>query len=129
MADIQIEGVSLAEILGWTEAEFDALVLTDKPLVVNIGSASVLGQFSYADKILTVELAQIDGGGEGVLPAITRIAKKAAQIKNAEHIECVVHAIHCANPNLKLRAHLERTGFEIKQVEGKGEAYFKRISV
>ena len=129
MKNITIEGVELSEILEWSAEEFDARVLIDKPIVVNIGSAEVLGQFAIDEKTLTVELAQIDGGGEGVLPAISRIAKKIALVKDVKVIDCVVHAINCAEPNLKLRSHLERTGFTIKDVPGKGEAYFKQLPV
>ncbi|MCP4148125.1 MAG: hypothetical protein GY757_10290, partial [bacterium] len=73
--------------------------------------------------------AHIDGGGEGVLPAISRVAKHIARLKQVKSIECVVHAINCAKPNLKLRAHLEKTGFKIKHIEGKGEAYYKQLPI
>jgi hypothetical protein len=90
----------------------------------------VLGQFAVSDaNRLVVELAQIDGGGEGVLPTITRIAKHIARIKELAEIECVIHAVHCAEPNLKLRAHLIRTGFEVKNVPGKGDAYYKIMDI
>jgi len=124
-----IEGESLKEILAWPEHYFDELVLIDDPIVLNIGTAEVLGQFAVKDGVLVVELAQIDGGGEGVLPAISRIAKRVAKIKSIKTIDCVVHAINCAEPNLKLRAHLVKTGFKIKNVPGKGDAYFKKINV
>jgi len=129
MKSINIEGESLKEILEWPEYYFDELVLIDDPIVLNIGTAEVLGQFAVKDNVLIVELAQIDGGGEGVLPAISRISKRVAQIKSIKKIDCVVHAINCVEPNLKLRAHLLRTGFEIKNVPGKGDAYFKQINV
>jgi len=129
MKPLNIEGESLKEILAWPEHYFDELVLVDDPIVLNIGTAEVLGQFAVKDDELIVELAQIDGGGEGVLPAISRIAKRVAKIKSINSIYCVVHAINCAEPNLKLRAHLEKTGFEIKNVPEKGEAYVKKIKV
>ena len=129
MKSFNIEGESLKEILAWPEHYFDELVLIDDPIVLNIGTAEVLGQFAIKDNVLVVELAQIDGGGEGVLPAISRIAKRVAKMKSIKTIDCVVHAINCAKPNLKLRAHLVKTGFEIKNVPGKGDAYFKKINV
>ena len=129
MKSFNIEGESLKEILAWPEHYFDELVLIDDPIVLNIGTAEVLGQFAIKDNILVVELAQIDGGGEGVLPAISRIAKRVAKMKSIKTIDCVVHAINCAEPNLKLRSHLVKTGFEIKNVPGKGDAYFKKINV
>jgi hypothetical protein len=127
MSKLIIEGESLREILSWPVEYFDELVLIDDPIVLSIGSAEVLGQFAVIDNELLVELAQIDGGGEGILPAIARIAKYVASLKSITVINCVVHAINCAQPNLKLRAHLEKTGFVIKNVPGKGEAYYKQI--
>ncbi len=129
MARINVEGASIQEIMEWPESYFDDLVLIDKPIVVNIGTAEVLGQFAIKEKRLIIELAQIDGGGEGVLPAISKLSNHIAKLKNLSSIECIVHAINCVKPNLKLRAHLEKTGFEIKLVEGKGEAYFKRLEI
>ena len=129
MKSFNIEGESLKEILAWPEHYFDELVLIDDSIVLNIGTAEVLGQFAIKDNVLVVELAQIDGGGEGVLPAISRIAKRVAKMKSIKTIDCVVHAINCAEPNLKLRSHLVKTGFEIKNVPGKGDAYFKKINV
>ena len=129
MKSLNIEGESLKDILAWPEHYFDELVLIDDPIVLNIGTAEVLGQFAIKDGELLVELAQIDGGGEGVLPAISRIAKRVAQIKSIQTIDCIVHAINCAEPNLKLRAHLVKTGFEIKNIPGKGDAYYKKIHV
>jgi len=129
MKSFNIEGESLKEILTWPEHYFDELVLIDDPIVLNIGTAEVLGQFAVHDNVLVVELAQIDGGGEGVLPAISRIAKRVAKIKSIKTIDCIVHAINCAEPNIKLRAHLVKTGFEIRNVPGKGDAYFKKINV
>jgi len=129
MKSFNIEGESLKEILTWPEHYFDELVPIDDPIVLNIGTAEVLGQFAVHDNVLVVELAQIDGGGEGVLPAISRIAKRVAKIKSIKTIDCIVHAINCAEPNIKLRAHLVKTGFEIRNVPGKGDAYFKKINV
>ena len=88
-----------------------------------------LGQFAIDDTKLMVELAQINGGGEGILLSVSRLEKHVARLKRLESIGCIVHAINCAEPNLKLRAHLEKTGFTIQNIPEKGEAYFKNISV
>jgi hypothetical protein len=103
--------------------------LTGKPIVLKVGSAEVLGQFAVNDSEVVVELAQIDGGGEGVLPAISRIAKHIAKLKSLPQVSCIVHAINCAKPNLKLRAHLEKTGFVITEIPGKGSAYYKEFKI
>ncbi len=127
---IKIEGESIEEILKWSESEFDQLVLIDKPIVINIGSGEVLGQFTIKDDLsLIIELAQIDGGGEGVLPAINKIAKHISRLKKLKQMEYIVHAINCAKPNIKLRALLEKSGFIIREVYGKGEVYHKKIEL
>lgn len=129
MKKIIIEGETVDEIMGWSEADFDTLVLTDEPIVFSIGTAEVLGQFAAVKNQLIVELAQIDGGGEGVLPAIGKLSKHIARLKGLDSISCIVHAIDCAKPNMKLRAHLEKTGFNVQEIPGKGIAYHKRIQV
>jgi len=76
-----------------------------------------------------VELAQIEGGEEGVFSAISKISKYIARLKNIDETYCIVHAINCAKPNLKLRNHLEKIGFTIQNISNKGEAYFKIIDI
>ncbi|WMS88813.1 hypothetical protein [Pleionea litopenaei] len=126
MGRIKVEGLSVAEILEWPIEYFDELVLIDDPIVLSIGTAQVLGQFSVSsENRLVVELAQIDGGGEGVLPTITRLSKHIARIKAISEIECIVYAVNCAEPNLKLRAYLVKAGFELKNIPRKGEVYYK----
>ncbi|MCX4027666.1 hypothetical protein H0A36_11510 [Endozoicomonas sp. SM1973] len=129
MKKIAIEGSSLKEVLNWPAEYFDSFVLVNKPIVFTIGSAEVLGQFAQKETELIVELAQIDGGGEGVLPTIAKVAKYIAKLKQLSAINCIVHAIDCAKPNLKLREHLEKTGFVITNIPGIGEAYYKKIIV
>ncbi|HTW59630.1 MAG TPA: hypothetical protein VMD99_15995 [Terriglobales bacterium] len=72
---------------------------------------------------MTIELAQIEGGGEGVLMSMASLAKRYARLNGLTEMEWIVHAVSCAKPNLKLRRVLERRGFAVKHVEGVGEAY------
>jgi hypothetical protein len=129
MSRISIEGESVEDFLDWPEEYFDQLVLTDEPIVFHIATAEVLGQFAIKDRELIVELAQIERSGEGVLPAISKISKHLCELKSLENISCVVHAIDCATPNRKLRAHLDKMGFVVSKVPGKGKAYYKQIPV
>jgi hypothetical protein len=71
-----------------------------------------------------VELAQIDGGGEGVLPTLTSLAHQYAMRRGLKRVEWVVHALNCAEPNLKLRRVMERRGFRVADVKGIGLAYY-----
>jgi len=62
--EIQFEGLTESEILALPEEDVNGLILLGEPLVFRAGSATVLGSFRVTDKRLTIELAQIDGGGE-----------------------------------------------------------------
>ena len=129
IADVKFEGYSSSELLALPKDDFDAYVFCGEPLVIDVGSASVLGQFSVEEDRLVLELAQIDGGGEGVLPAIGSLAQKIARERGLSEISWLVHAVDCVEPNLKLRRMLSRRGFVVGKVEGVGEVYHQNIQV
>ncbi len=120
---ILIDGLTPDEILALPEDHIAALVAVG-PIVFRAGSASILGQVHLKSDRLVVELAQIDGGGEGVLPTLWLLAERYARIRGLPVVDWVVHAINCARPNLKLRRVLERRGFKVEDVPGIGAAYY-----
>ena len=122
---IHFEGYTAEELLALPRDDFDAYVFCEDALVIDIGTANVLGKFNIEAEKLILELAQIDGGGEGVLIALNALAKKIAIGRNLSAIEWQVHAVHCAEPNLKLRRVLEKSGFEVKTLAGIGEVFHK----
>ncbi len=122
--EILFDGLSEEQILSLPGDEVEQLILLGKPLVFRAGSATILGSFRISDRRLVIELAQIEGGGEGVLIAIASLASRYASMRRLSGVEWIVHAVTCAKPNLKLRRVLERRGFVIKQVAGVGEAYY-----
>ncbi|MGV3721816.1 MAG: hypothetical protein ACO1SX_12965 [Actinomycetota bacterium] len=121
-----IEGYTVTQILDLPDETLDQLVLTGEALAFRAGSAEVLGQFRIRDNLLVVELAQIEGGGEGVLPALWALVEKYARQRELDGSEWIVHAVNCAAPNPKLRRILELRGFEIKDVPGVGQAFYYR---
>ena len=123
-----IEGYLYEEILALPSDHIRALILTGEPVVFRIGSATVLGEFRSGDDWLRLELAQIEGGGEGVLLTLGSLARRFAQLNGIREIEWVVHAVHCVSPNLKLRGVLERRGFIVSTLDCI-EAYRLRESV
>jgi hypothetical protein len=125
MKRIDIEGYSTDEILSLPDEQLDALVLSGEPLVFRAGSAEILGEFRIKGESLIVELAQIDGGGEGVLPTLTSLANRYAKQRELKKVEWIVHALNCAEPNPKLRRVMERRGFQIMDIEGVGKAYYQ----
>lgn len=122
--EIQFEGLTESEILALPEEDVNGLILLGEPLVFRAGSATLLGSFRVTDKRLTIELAQIDGGGEGVLVALGSLSRRYAMGNGLAAVEWIIHAVNCAKPNLKLRRVLEQRGFTIEELPGIGSAYY-----
>ena len=120
---ILFDGFSDEEILSLPGEQVEALVLNSEPQVFRIGSASVLVEFRRVERRLMIELAQIEGGGEGVLAALGSLAKRYARQHRLQSVEWIVDAVSCAQPNLKLRRVLDRRGFQIREIPEVGEAY------
>ncbi|MBC8143284.1 MAG: hypothetical protein H7Y38_17805 [Armatimonadetes bacterium] len=121
---VTIEGYTPNEILAFAPEQFATFVFTGKPLVLSIGTARLLAEFRRSGDTLTVELAHADGGGEGVLPMLFRLVTRYAQREGFARTEWIVHAVHCANPNPKLRRVLLRRGFTRTDVPNIGEAFY-----
>jgi len=122
-SSIKIEGYTADELLSLADAQIERLILSTEPIAFRIGSAEILGQFRITDATLVVELAHIDGGGEGVLPTLWLLAERYGLRRQLKRIEWIVHAVHCAAPNLKLRRVLDRKGFTVEIVSSGVEAY------
>jgi hypothetical protein len=120
---VSIEGLTPDEILSLSDAERADLVPLGQPVVFSAGSAEILGEVREDGDRLVVQLAHIDGGGEGVLPTITVLCQRYARLRAFGSIEWIVNAVHCARPNLKLRRVLERRGYTIETMPDRGEVY------
>ena len=120
---VKFEGLTEDEILNLPKDSVEALIVIGEPLVFRAGSAVILGSFTLSSNRLIIELAQIEDGGEGVLISLASLTKRYARLNGLAEIEWIVHAVSCAKPNLKLRRVLEHRGFEVRQVEGVGQAY------
>ncbi len=59
-----------------------------------------------------------------MLPALTVLIEKFARTQSLSAVEWVVHAVHCAKPNLKLKRVLESKGFVVKEVDGTTAYYY-----
>src|SRR5262245_26310476 len=100
---VSIEGYSPDELLGLPFDQIEAFIFVGTPIVFKAGTAEILGEFRLQSGTLIVELAQIDGGGEGVLPTLWVLAERYAKMRGLQHIEWIIHALNCARPNPKLR--------------------------
>ena len=100
---IIIEGYTPDEILALPKGEIESLVLTGEPLAFRAGTAEILGEFAISGDCLHVELAHIEGGGEGVLPPLWLLCERYARARGLSEIEWIVYATNCARPNPKLR--------------------------
>lgn len=127
--EVLFEGFTSEQILSLPKETIEGLVLLNEPIVFRAGSALVLGRFKADSDRLVIELAQIEGGGEGVLPSLASLAKRYAKLNGLEAVEWIVHAVSCARPNLKLRRVLELRGFEVKIMADGNEAYHLLDSV
>jgi hypothetical protein len=125
---VLIEGYTPEEILAIPDDQLDAFVFTAEPVIFRAGSAEVLGQFEVRGTRVVADLAHIDGGGEGALPAITVLLVRIARRRALREIEWLVHATNCARPNPKLRRVLERRGFEVVEHPQRG-ACFRKLEV
>src|ERR1700761_7987882 len=114
--EMLFEGFSEDEILGLPAETIEGLIVLGEPLVFRAGSATILGSFKVSSDRLLIELAQIEGGGEGVLLSLGSIARRYAALRRLKEIEWIVHAVTCAKPNLKLRKMLERRGFVVERI-------------
>jgi hypothetical protein len=122
---VLIEGYTPEEILLLPDEQLEAFVFTGEPQIFRTGTAQILGEFRLNSDRLTVELAQIDGGGEGVLPTLAILAERYARQRGLSQIEWVVHALNCAKPNPKLRRLLVRRGFTVEEVPNVGQAFYQ----
>jgi hypothetical protein len=76
--EVLFEGLQQQELLALPAEVIEQLILIGEPIVLRAGSAVLLGSFKLAGELLVIELAQIEGGGEGVLPALASLAKQYA---------------------------------------------------
>jgi len=51
--------------------------------------------------------------------------KRYAKKRGLKKVQWIVHALNCAEPNLKLRRVMERRGFQVVDIEGVGKAYYQ----
>lgn len=99
--EVLFEGLSEREIFALPHEHVEKLILLGEPLVFRAGSAELLGSFKIASNRLVVELAQIEGGGEGVLISLASLAKRYVILRKLSGVEWIIHAVTCAKPNLK----------------------------
>ncbi len=59
--------------------DLDTLLTFGRPITFRIGTANVLAEFNRAGNELAVNLAHVDGGGEGVLLVIWKAVEVYAR--------------------------------------------------
>lgn len=120
----RFEGYTMDELVALPREDWDALLSSGEPMVFRVGEAVVLGRLRMREARLVVELAHIDGGGDGVLVALWRLADRLALRWELSEIEWLVHAATCARPNLRLRALLVARGFGLVDHPEIGAVYW-----
>ena len=120
---ITFNGLTLNDILSLPDDVIDKYVASGAPVVFQAGSAEILGRFWIDANVLFLEIGHIDGGGEGVLPALAVLAARFAKRRQITTLDWRVHALTCQRPNLRLRRLLERRGFRVVDIPGTGLCY------
>ena len=121
-----VEGYHADDLPDALGPELEADVLSGRALVARVGSAQILMALRIADRTLTAEIAHVDGGGEGVLPALISLVIRFAKRRHLSAIEWQVLAATCANPNPRLQPILERCGFVVRDFPGIGKSYWRQ---
>ena len=129
LEQLLIEGFRPDELPEALGPELEAEVVNGRPLVARVGTAEVLISLAIDGGLLRAELAHVDGGGEGVLPALISVVVRLAQRRGAADIEWFVFATNCARPNPRLRPILERRGFVVRVLPDRGLCYHRRDRV
>ena len=109
---MEIEGLSLDALRALPPGDLDELLAFGRPIAFRMGTATILAEFNKVNRDLAVNLAHIDGGGEGVLVSLWKIVTSYARERDYEGICWNVHALTCANPNPRLQRFLRARGFE-----------------
>ena len=109
---VEIEGVTLGQLRAMPAAEQDELLAFGRPVSFDMGSATILAEFNREGGELIVNLAHVDGGGEGVLGLLWKLVQNYAAGRDYASIRWNVHALTCANPNARLQQFLRRSGFD-----------------
>lgn len=126
---MDIEGISLDEWKGLSQDDQDILLAFGRPVTFHMGSANILAQFSRCGDELTVELAHIDGGGEGVLLLFWKAVEAYAVDRGVTSIEWLVYALTCAEPNPRLQRFLRQRGFAEVDHEKHGPIFVLKQSL
>lgn len=126
---MEIEGLSLADLKTLPAEELEALLTFGRPITFRMGTATILAEFNRNGGDLRVNLAHIDGGGEGVLVSLWKLIEGYAKRQKYTSISWNVHALTCANPNARLQRFLRDQGFEEATSEKHGRVLAFRQSL
>ena len=120
---MEIEGISLQTLKALPGDELDALLAFGRPITFRIGSANILAEFNRSENTLVVNLAHVDGGGEGVLLLVWKAIAQYATDRSYSALLWHVHALTCARPNPRLQQFLRGRGFEVVDHEVYGQVF------
>lgn len=126
---MDIEGLSLDALRALPAEDMDSLLAFGRPITFRMGTATILAEFNTFDSDLIVNLAHIDGGGEGVLVSLWKLVAAYAKDRGYSGIRWNVHALTCANPNPRLQKFLRGQGFEEASSEKYGRVLTLRRSL
>jgi len=109
---MDVEGLSLEEWRALSIEQRNALIPLGRAITFRIGTATVLAEADECGGVLIVNLAQIDGGGEGVLLRLWKLIATWALERGCTAIRWNVFAATCVDPNPRLQQFLRSNGFD-----------------
>jgi len=127
-SQLDVEGVSPAEILSMQREDQDALLAFERPLTFRMGTSTILAEFGVEDDVMTVNLGHIDGGGEGVLLQLWKAIETFAAQRGFRQVQWNVFAATCAKPNPRLQRFLKANGFTLIDHPKHGQIYNRLVA-
>src|SRR5688572_4277455 len=103
---MDVEGLRLEDWRALSIEQQNALVPLGRAITFRIGSATVLAEANECSGVLIVNLAQVDGGGEGVLLQLWKLIATWALARGCTAVRWNVFAATCADPNPRLQEFL-----------------------
>ncbi len=118
--------MSIEALKALPNEELDELLAFGRPITFRMGTATILAEFNADGSELLVNLAHIDGGGEGVLVSLWKLIAGLASERGYRSVSWNIHALTCANPNPRLQRFLRNQGFEEAASERHGRVLMRR---
>ena len=122
---IEVEGFTPEELLALPADAISSFVFTDEPVTFRVGTCRDPWSLSYHRQPPCCGVSARRRRRRRVLVTIAALCTRYAHKRELAEIEWIVHAVHCARPNLALRRVPDNRGFQVRHISGIGPAYHR----